>query len=155
MTSWQCCHRCGQITVSLDMIVEREQFLADSLLVSSICYNNFPMPLVLQISYSRGCIKCEVLKLILRSPIQPLIFLGQNLGLGHQSWSQVLNSWWNEITEFRYNRPSEMVFSRVGHFTQMAWANSAKVGCGWATCTNPDMMRFSGGRYFVCNYGSA
>lgn len=75
--------------------------------------------------------------------------------MGHQNWSEVLNSWWDEIKDFRYNDRAAMVFAKVGHFTQMAWAHTAKIGCGWTMCTNPEMMNYYGGRYFVCNYGAA
>ncbi|XP_067930719.1 cysteine-rich venom protein-like [Watersipora subatra] len=71
--------------------------------------------------------------------------VGQNLALGHHDWSEALHSWWNEIAEFTYNR-QDMELEKVGHFTQMAWAESVKVGCGWANCTN------MAPRLYVCNY---
>lgn len=84
-----------------------------------------------------------------------LTLAGQNLALGYHNWTQVLNSWWNEKDDFHYDQQYRMDFGKVGHFTQMAWAKSAKVGCAWTLCTNQQMKQFYGGRYFVCNYAPA
>ena len=81
-------------------------------------------------------------------------FTGQNLAAGYNSWTGVLNAWWNEIDYFRYNRQHAMQFSKVGHFTQMAWAESARIGCAWTTCSNPELSLY-GGRLYVCNYAPA
>ncbi|VDN08226.1 unnamed protein product [Thelazia callipaeda] len=50
---------------------------------------------------------------------------------------QASNSWWSELPKFYHNNPSnimtEKVFNqRVGHFTQMAWGATYKIGCGIA-----------------------
>ena len=81
-------------------------------------------------------------------------FTGQNLAAGYNSWTGVLNAWWNEIDDFVYNRQHAMQFYKVGHFTQMAWAESARIGCAWTTCSNPELSLY-GGRLYVCNYAPA
>ncbi|KAK8773455.1 hypothetical protein V5799_012012, partial [Amblyomma americanum] len=75
-------------------------------------------------------------------------YIGQNLFLApNGNWEQALRSWWEE-----YRQTSGAIVSRYsfsasnGHFTQMAWARNAKVGCGAADC------RQLGGRFMVCNY---
>ncbi|KIH56976.1 SCP-like protein [Ancylostoma duodenale] len=63
-------------------------------------------------------------------------------------------SWWSELkqngvgpsnilTDALWNRPHKM----IGHYTQMAWQNSYKLGCGIKWC--PSMT------YVVCQYGPA
>ncbi|XP_077541109.1 scoloptoxin SSD976-like [Haemaphysalis longicornis] len=75
-------------------------------------------------------------------------FIGQNLFMAPRgSWEQAIMTWWDE---YRLTSPSivrHYNFSpNNGHFTQMAWARNAKVGCGATDC--PQL----GGRYMVCNY---
>ncbi|KAL6742444.1 hypothetical protein Aduo_015593 [Ancylostoma duodenale] len=49
----------------------------------------------------------------------------------------------NILTDALWNRPHKM----IGHYTQMAWQNSYKLGCGIKWC--PSMT------YVVCQYGPA
>ncbi|KAK0413703.1 hypothetical protein QR680_006950 [Steinernema hermaphroditum] len=63
-------------------------------------------------------------------------------------------SWWDELREIgigRYSanfRFSNSVSSRgVGHYTQMAWARTTKLGCGHAKCSRMNIV--------VCNYSPA
>ncbi|KAL5007823.1 hypothetical protein ScPMuIL_016629 [Solemya velum] len=69
--------------------------------------------------------------------------VGQNLAKGQRTWEQAMSDWHSEIKDFEYGTRS----NRVGHFTQMVWASSIKIGCGYAECGTD--------RMFVCNYGPA
>ncbi|KAL7074931.1 hypothetical protein ACQ4LE_006082 [Meloidogyne hapla] len=57
------------------------------------------------------------------------------------------DAWWNEAAT--YGVPSDLVLTETnwyptGHFSQMAWWNTNKLGCGLAYC--------SGRTYIVCQY---
>uniref|UniRef100_A0A914W113 SCP domain-containing protein n=1 Tax=Plectus sambesii TaxID=2011161 RepID=A0A914W113_9BILA len=82
--------------------------------------------------------------------------VGENLMLigGSQPTSALLtgaaDSWWSELREFGIsdsrNILTPAVFDRgVGHFTQMAWGNTKKLGCGVAKCGTSNLI--------VCHYG--
>ncbi|XP_074659670.1 cysteine-rich venom protein Mr30-like [Tubulanus polymorphus] len=71
--------------------------------------------------------------------------LGQNLALGHRDWTSAIDGWFNEEKDFKYGVGS--TGGVVGHYTQLVWATSTRVGCGYADCTI--------GRFYVCNYGPA
>jgi uncharacterized protein YkwD len=72
-------------------------------------------------------------------------------GLGENLWAgtagaftveQVVGSWYDEVTKYRFDRPG---FSMTtGHFTQLVWTGSARIGCGSARC--------GGLEIWVCNY---
>ncbi|CAJ0591347.1 unnamed protein product [Cylicocyclus nassatus] len=62
--------------------------------------------------------------------------------------------WWNELKEYgvgRSNRLTEALWNRpntlIGHYTQMAWGTSYKLGCAVVACPT-----FT---YAVCQYGPA
>ncbi|KAK0413705.1 hypothetical protein QR680_006952 [Steinernema hermaphroditum] len=82
---------------------------------------------------------------------------GENI---YKSWPTVQNdgpivkaadSWWGELTKIGVGAYSSnfkltnTLFSKgVGHYTQMAWARTTKLGCGHAKCSNMNLV--------VCNY---
>lgn len=73
--------------------------------------------------------------------------LGQNLAQSSSkfNWTSVTSWWYKEIKDFTYNGSN--VLSSVGHYTQVVWSKSIKIGCGYAKCgTN---------HIYVCNYGPA
>uniref|UniRef100_A0A1I7YKD3 Metalloendopeptidase n=1 Tax=Steinernema glaseri TaxID=37863 RepID=A0A1I7YKD3_9BILA len=62
-----------------------------------------------------------------------------------------IDSWWNELKKIGVSAYSpdltftyDLSLKKVGHYTQMAWANTTTVGCGHAKCTNMNFV--------VCNY---
>uniref|UniRef100_A0A8C8ZB61 GLIPR1 like 1 n=1 Tax=Prolemur simus TaxID=1328070 RepID=A0A8C8ZB61_PROSS len=77
-------------------------------------------------------------------------YVGQNIWLGgiNGFTSRVaITSWYNEVEYYNFDNIS---CSKVcGHYTQVVWANSYKVGCAVADC--PKL----GAALFVCNYGPA
>ncbi|XP_021340630.1 cysteine-rich venom protein Mr30-like isoform X1 [Mizuhopecten yessoensis] len=68
--------------------------------------------------------------------------VGQNLAMGHASWTVAITAWHDEVSAFTLGGTN--VFSDVGHYTQMVWAETSKLGCGFAVC--------SGTNFYVCNY---
>jgi hypothetical protein len=62
------------------------------------------------------------------------------------------NSWWNEKNDFNVDEFSSFkVLSNkvIGHFTQMAWAETVAVGCGYARFID---YKFPSNEIVVCNY---
>ena len=67
-------------------------------------------------------------------------FAGGRLG----NMTAVVNAWHSEVKDYTYGSDGN-VFHKVGHYTQVVWAKSYKVGCGGAIC--------GGTGHFYCNYG--
>lgn len=70
--------------------------------------------------------------------------VGQNLGSGYGNWTSFIDAWHSEVKDFTYNGSANKL-TAVGHYTQVVWATSIMLGCGYAKCTNVNL--------FVCEYG--
>jgi uncharacterized protein YkwD len=71
---------------------------------------------------------------------------GENLALGiagvHDDPREIVFLWYDEVAEYDFHRGG---FSRAtGHFTQLVWMGTQRLGCGTSTCR--------GKRLWVCNY---
>ncbi|XP_017210734.1 GLIPR1-like protein 1 isoform X1 [Danio rerio] len=67
-------------------------------------------------------------------------------------------SWVNELKDYNYNNNQCNDKKVCGHYTQVVWADSYKVGCAVQTCPNGVAeTHFSNiqGVIFVCNYATA
>lgn len=76
---------------------------------------------------------------------------GENLSRWQGPFTQreMVDIWYDEITDYDFRtgdakRPGAM----IGHFTQMVWAGTTQVGCGYASCPRV-------GEYLVCQYAPA
>ncbi|XP_056143084.1 cysteine-rich venom protein latisemin [Lampris incognitus] len=71
--------------------------------------------------------------------------LGQNLFFARslRSWEKVIKAWYSEVANYRY--PNGSNGRAIGHYTQVVWNSSYKVGCGVALCPNSIY-------YYGCNY---
>lgn len=78
---------------------------------------------------------------------------GENLGMAggggigndpSKQGSSTVKRWYDEIGHYDWNKP--VYSSKVGHFTQVVWKNTSKVGCGYAT--NGEKSKI----YICCNY---
>lgn len=68
---------------------------------------------------------------------------GENLALGHPSIDAAIQAWYNELKNYNYASPG---FSyNTGHFTQVIWKNSQRLGCALGNC--PNMMNL-----WICQY---
>ncbi|GAV56362.1 hypothetical protein ZYGR_0BB01390 [Zygosaccharomyces rouxii] len=71
---------------------------------------------------------------------------GENLAVGYDD-EDTIDAWYDEIKKYSYSDP---VFSEsTGHFTQLVWKSSTKVGCASKQCGG------SVGKYIICNYNPA
>lgn len=80
---------------------------------------------------------------------------GENLyaAAGKQSTpADVVKSWADEVADYDY--ASNACTKTCGHYTQVVWADSTKLGCGVATCTenSPFGAQFPTWELWVCNY---
>uniref|UniRef100_A0A672GNJ0 Cysteine-rich venom protein TEL1-like n=1 Tax=Salarias fasciatus TaxID=181472 RepID=A0A672GNJ0_SALFA len=73
---------------------------------------------------------------------------GENLYMSssRNSWSNAIQSWYDEVKNWRYGVGS-VNRGVVGHYTQVVWYNSHKVGCAMAYCPNSTYKYF-----YVCQY---
>ncbi|XP_068558279.1 cysteine-rich venom protein ophanin-like [Cebidichthys violaceus] len=73
--------------------------------------------------------------------------LGENLfySSSPNSWTAVINAWHSEDSNYHY--PFGFIKGKpTGHYTQVVWNSSYKVGCGVALC--PNNIYFYGCRYY-------
>mmetsp|Transcript_2494 Transcript_2494/g.7505 ORF Transcript_2494/g.7505 Transcript_2494/m.7505 type:complete len:164 (-) Transcript_2494:635-1126(-) len=59
---------------------------------------------------------------------------GENLTAGTRNWATSINLWLNEAPLYNFKNPG---FSpSTGHFTQVVWKGTKKVGCAMSWCNN-------------------
>lgn len=70
---------------------------------------------------------------------------GENLGAGNfGSDVGVVNAWYDEIKDFDFTKPEYS--SKTGHFSQVVWKATTKVGCARILCNN------AWAQYTICEY---
>jgi uncharacterized protein YkwD len=76
---------------------------------------------------------------------------GENLyaGTGTPSIQDAVTAWAGEVADYDYD--SNGCSGVCGHYTQIVWRDTARVGCAFADCETLVGAGF-GGRYWVCNY---
>lgn len=83
--------------------------------------------------------------------------LGENIWTGSLSLfsvSSAVTAWYNEskFYDFKTRKCSNV----CGHYTQVVWADSYKVGCAVQFCLKVSGFEgLSNGAHFICNYGPA
>uniref|UniRef100_H2Z9A1 SCP domain-containing protein n=1 Tax=Ciona savignyi TaxID=51511 RepID=H2Z9A1_CIOSA len=97
-----------------------------------------------------------------RSSISGFSIIGENLGTQITSSNirsrdyilSVTQAWHNEINDYFYDTFSCIANKACGHYTQVVWAKTYKIGCGAAFCRRATST--VGYRLLVsCNYGPA
>jgi uncharacterized protein YkwD len=63
---------------------------------------------------------------------------------------RAVESWANEASDFNYD--TNQCRDMCGHYTQIVWRDSTRVGCGYADCNPVTGASFDSGRLWVCNY---
>ncbi|KAM8777466.1 cysteine-rich secretory protein 3-like [Rhynchonycteris naso] len=64
------------------------------------------------------------------------------------SWTSVIQNWFAEKENFVYGLGPKHADEMTGHYTQVVWYSSFKVGCGFAYCPNQETAE----HLFVCQY---
>lgn len=77
---------------------------------------------------------------------------GENLyaSSGGSTPSDVVSSWVSEVADYDY--ASNSCSGVCGHYTQVVWASSQKLGCGMATCNQNSPFGSGSWENWVCNY---
>jgi len=57
----------------------------------------------------------------------------------------VVSAWASEVKDYNYHSNTCSRGKMCGHYTQLVWANTTKVGCGMAICKDKTQV-------WVCNY---
>ncbi|XP_059474625.1 cysteine-rich secretory protein 2-like [Neocloeon triangulifer] len=73
---------------------------------------------------------------------------GQNLYVSSAKvpWEKAVKRWWEEVQDFTFGGSNN--FAATGHYSQMVWAKSNQVGCGYAKCSDRKGVFHN----YVCNY---
>ncbi|XP_012937598.1 cysteine-rich secretory protein 2 [Aplysia californica] len=71
--------------------------------------------------------------------------VGQNLMSGGDSFVVAINAWYDEHKNYVFNRTVDHFGPvMIGHYTQLAWAETYKIGCGFTKCDGVPL--------YICNY---
>ncbi|XP_014222130.1 venom allergen 3-like [Trichogramma pretiosum] len=86
---------------------------------------------------------------------QNIAYVGTTGDVNTLKVESMVNNWYNEVKDYSKNSVSKFTSLKgpngkdVGHYTQLVWAKTNRVGCG--------AMRYNDGRFnkffLVCNYG--
>ncbi|XP_078424684.1 GLIPR1-like protein 1 [Cetorhinus maximus] len=108
-------------------------------------------------AWSKVCIFKHNPSLKKKGTVHPTFFpVGENIYIssGRFSAKAAIKRWHDEVFDFNYNTNTCKSRRVCGHYTQLAWAKSYKVGCAVSDC--PRGIKSSGikgpGVNFVCNY---
>ncbi|KOC70985.1 Venom allergen 3, partial [Habropoda laboriosa] len=64
--------------------------------------------------------------------------------------TDITKMWYDEVAQMDRNQVSRFTNgNNVGHYTQLVWANTNKIGCGKIVYQNDQWKRY----YVACNYG--
>ena len=77
---------------------------------------------------------------------------GENLyvSTSQSEGTRAVESWASEVADYDY--ASNRCRAMCGHYTQIVWRDSTRVGCAYADCDTLTGAGFSSGRLWVCNY---
>ncbi|CAB1440958.1 unnamed protein product [Pleuronectes platessa] len=79
---------------------------------------------------------------------------GENLfaGTGPLDLREALEKWFLERLDYSFHNNSCDEDKMCGHYTQMVWADTHRVGCAFHLCNNMEGLEWERVSYLVCNY---
>jgi len=103
-----------------------------------------------QCQYGHDCGNCRKVS---RFQVGQNVFLTIESRFDQTKWSRAIQAWFHdEIGIFPTSNVSPFVYRQnTGHYSQMVWADTNKIGCGVTTYNHQGRI----GRFYVCNYGPA
>lgn len=72
---------------------------------------------------------------------------GENLAAGYSGGKSPVDAWYDEIKYYNFNDPG--FNEKTGHFTQLVWKDSSRVGCAKVDCNN------AWKQYTICEYSDS
>jgi uncharacterized protein YkwD len=72
---------------------------------------------------------------------------GENLATGYPSISAAVKIWYDESARYSYAHPGYS--TATGHYSQVVWKNTKKLGCGYVSCNGKNGTP---GKFLVCEY---
>jgi len=68
----------------------------------------------------------------------------------------MIKAWYNEVKDFssEYGKtsPNMANFAKWGHFTQMVWKGTSRIGCAFKVCKKGTIFSNGYGNFIACNY---
>ncbi|GFY63566.1 hypothetical protein TNIN_46311 [Trichonephila inaurata madagascariensis] len=102
-----------------------------------------------QCKFRHDCYACRQVD---RFMVGQNIYMAMSWGYPDKSyWRPMVKAFYDEIEQFDKSYIEPFVFGSYGHFTQVVWATSWRVGCGKAVFKDKKWYK----TYLVCNYGPA
>ncbi|GIX99830.1 hypothetical protein CDAR_460641 [Caerostris darwini] len=102
-----------------------------------------------QCKFEHDCNECREVD---RFSVGQNIYEGMSSGPPkHSDWEPMVKSFYDEVSMFDKSYIKPYVFGAWGHFSQVVWATSWRVGCGRATFMEDGWYT----TFLVCNYGPA
>ncbi|XP_039507973.1 peptidase inhibitor 16-like [Pimephales promelas] len=82
------------------------------------------------------------------------LFLGENLFVtaGAFNATEAMVRWFDENVDYNYENKSCPTNKMCGHYTQMVWANTNRIGCATHFCDTVEGSSFKKATILVCNY---
>ncbi|XP_023964142.1 serotriflin-like [Chrysemys picta bellii] len=77
------------------------------------------------------------------------VFCGENIlqATYPQSWSDAIQTWYNQVSNFKYGTGAIKDNAPIGGYTQVVWYHSYQIGCAVAYCPQNKWQYF-----YVCQY---
>ncbi len=84
------------------------------------------------------------------------VYVGENIyaswGGSAPSADAVVGSWFSEYTYYHYDDNSCDEGEMCGHYTQIVWRDTKRVGCGIIRCDTLEGLNVNNAWYVVCDY---
>ncbi|XP_072553110.1 peptidase inhibitor 16 [Salminus brasiliensis] len=80
--------------------------------------------------------------------------MGENLFIttGTIDIEKALSDWFGERMDYTYDNNTCSEDKMCGHYTQMVWARTNRIGCGTHFCESVEGLHFEKATMMVCNY---
>jgi len=109
-----------------------------------------------QCRFEHDCADCRRVGPSIEDTVGQSVFMDWNLQKGGVlDWNRTIHTWFDEISVFPDNVTSAVErfqfnsTHQSGHYTQLVWARTNRVGCGVITFTRDERQQ----TLYVCNYG--